>query len=380
MTGLKIGEIRGSVTVVEGHVFNISNPSPELMERLGAVKGVSTEVKPGQGGLDSAGAQRIESLERNVNEILRHVRDAEQKGEHIESVQVGTVQLSRVELILKQAVLVKSEADQMYFDQLEKNKHLIEQAKQQSDAGNRFQLDLAGVMEGFDGRAHREKLNRAYQMLREAQTLEPTNAEVLLHMARIMSELEVGELEVRKVLYTVQNLLSPPRDDTDKFHLAQATFMMATMGEHQHNDALRSARDMFAEIGRTDWVVHCDSFLATSQASQSTPPTAFQQQVPQPAVFNPAGNWHAQMSNGGTMTLQLFPNGAMQGTQRVGMFGLSVNFAGQWGFNPYNGMLQLQGLVAGFTPFFLQIVIQGHSGGGFIGMGSDSLQYVLRPA
>jgi hypothetical protein len=171
MVGLKVGEIKGSMTVVHGNVFHISDPSPELMERLGAVKSVSTEVKPGQGSERGPGAERLEVLEKHVGEILQHVRAAEQRGEHIEQVQVGTLEISRVELLLKQGVLLKAEADQMYIDQLERKKHVVERAKQQG-AGNVFQLDLADVMADFDQAGHTAKLRKAYDMFREAQSLE----------------------------------------------------------------------------------------------------------------------------------------------------------------------------------------------------------------
>lgn len=376
MVGMKVGEIKGAVTVVQGNVIHIHNPSAELMGQLGAVKAVSTEVMTEQSKRRRPGDERIDALEKNVSEILKQMRTAEQRGQHVDEVQVGTMHLSRVELLLKQAVLLTAEADQMYLDHIEHNKKFIEQSKR----SRRVELDLSDLLDGFDGQAHTAKLREAYETLREANAIEPTNAEVLLHMAKVMDQLEENPQEISGALYKVQNLLTPPRNDRDKFHLAQAAFLSATLREYQHDEQLRSARNLFLQLGRNDWVQQCDDLLAANDLSgySATPETGFGTQgTPQPSSFQPVGNWQSQLSNGSTMTFQLLPGGQMQGVQQVGMLGINVNFNGQWAFDPYDHLLQLQGMVGGSSPFLLHIAIEGHQGNIYFGMGSDGQSYLL---
>jgi hypothetical protein len=102
-------------------------------------------------------------------------------------------------------------------------------------------------------------------------------------------------------------------------------------------------------------------------------------QIPASQPFQPAGRWHIQVSDpiGSTMMLNLYPNGTFQATQQLGPVGATIQAAGQWIFNPYNNMLQMQGLVNGFQPFSLGIVIQGQQGNTVYGIGTDSYGYTL---
>ena len=379
-TGLEVGEIRGSVTVVHGHVFHINDPSPELLEKFVNVRALPTEVTP-RPDAEAAGQpdpERIAVLEGHLKEILDHVRVAEQRGETIEEVQVGSMQLPRVELLLKQAVLLTTEADQMWLDQLHRNKQVVDQAKARS-TGPTFEIDLSELLAGFDETAQTAKLREAYGLLEDANRLDPTNAEVLLHMAQLMDRLEHDPPKTQRILLKVQNLLHSPRNDTDRFHLAQAKFLSAISGDHVHPDELRNARDMFARLGRSDWVQHCDSILPS--AGHSPPSTAGALPGAQPqfrsAEFQPVGQWQAQMSNGGTLLFALHPGGMVQGVQRFGVFAMQVPFSGQWSFDPRSRVLLLQGLVQGISPFMFQILIQGQQGEGYRGVGSDGLQYFL---
>jgi hypothetical protein len=343
MIGMSVGEIQGNVHVVHNNVFHINNPSPEAIERLAMLGAISTEVRPANPNEAVLPAQKLSALEGQTGEILKQVRKAEQqRGVRVEHVELGGVQVSRVELLVKRAILLKAEADQMMLDHVATHR----------------------AVAGFDSSAHERKLREALDLLREAQNIDPTNAEVLLHQAQLLGLLEtVDDKEVRRLLYQVQQLLTPPRNDTDKFHLAQATFLTAVSGDQTHEGQLRDARNMFAEIGRSEWVSHCDQML---------------EGLTWHAGFQPAGNWRLQISDGSTTSLQLGSDGSMLGARDpygMGPYEMGVSFSGQWAFDPHNQILQLQGMTEAFTPIFLQIQMQGKQGNVFAGFGSDGYQY-----
>ncbi len=78
------------------------------------------------------------------------------------------------------------------------------------------------------------------------------------------------------------------------------------------------------------------------------------------------------------MVLELYANGGFQAMQQSGFY--TFQAAGQWSFNPGNQLLQLQGLVQGFQPFMMGIMIQGQQGNTYYGTGMDGLSYVLARA
>jgi hypothetical protein len=343
MVGMSVGEVQGNVHVVHNNVFHINNPSPEAIERLAMLGAISTEVRPANQKESALSSQKLNALEGETGEILQQVRRAEQqRGVRVEQVELGGVQVSRVELLLKRAILLKAEADQMMLD------HVAAQPIQRG-------------IGGFDGSAHERKLREALDLVREAHGLDPTNPEVLLHHAQLLGLMdEVDDKEVRRLLYQVQQLLTPPRNDADKFHLAQATFLTAVSGENTHEGQLRDARNMFAAIGRTEWVSHCDQML---------------EGLAWHAGFQPAGNWRVQMSDGSTSSLQLGADGSMLGARDAGPYGVGVSFSGGWAFDADNQILQVQGMTEAFVPIFLQIQMQGKQGNVFVGFGSDGYQY-----
>ncbi len=373
MVGVKVGEVNGSVTVVQGNVFHVRDPSPELLERLGATKRLSTEVQPGGGAAPPAdpSAPDPRALERPLGEILTQVRAADRRGERVDTVAAGSLRFTRAELTLKEAVLLIAEADQIFLDQVRRDAARGGSVPGPPPSG----LDLAAMLQGFDDEAHSAKLREALSLLREARALEPTNAEVLLHLAKVMDGVGQPPDEVRLVLYQVQRLLESPRSAADTFHLAQATFLLAMHGEMPHAEQVMVARGLFASIGRGEWVRQCDEVLGRLSGARASSGGGG---YGAPGWFEPVGTWRAQLSDGSTARFALLPNGMLQGVQRVTAFGMEAGFAGQWGYDPASRTLQLQGMVNGFTPFVLVIEIQGASGGGFIGYGSDGMQYLLR--
>jgi len=379
-TGLKIKKVHGDISVINGHVIKIENPTPELIEKLTSVKAISTELPVNTEHSTGQDNTRIVSLEESVNEILQHIRKAEQTGEQIDEISAGNLKLSRVELIMKQAVLKKTEADQLMLDTIRDKRGEINETKNESE-GPDFQLDLNTLMQDFDEAAYTGKLMEAYQLLKEAHEMEPVNAEVLLLMAQVVDQLEHDPDETQRILYKVQNLLYSPKNDTEKFQLAQAKFLSAVTAENLHVEELRSARDMFKQLGRTDWEDHCNSLLdgISSQGSDSF--SGYQtRQSADVTIFQPHGDWNIALPNGGILHTTFRPDGQMQGVQNLGYFGMQTPFSGQWFYDSNYQYLQLNGIIAGSSWFLLQINIHRNQGNSFIGTGSDGLMYQLTPA
>lgn len=154
---------------------------------------------------------------------------------------------------------------------------------------------------------------------------------------------------------------------------------------------------MFERLGRDEWVRHCDDLLGTGSrghrsgtqpASPSTGtgpghagtgsghPGAGQAYG---AAFDPTGRWDVRVMDaiGSTIDLDLRHDGTFHATQRAGFGAITLQAEGQWIFNPINQWLQVQGLIGGFQPFMLGIAIQGQHQGGYYGVGTDGIAYVL---
>ena len=365
VTGLEVGRIEGNVTLVQGHVIQIDNPSAEVVERLMAARLVDTEVSVGS-GQTGLSVERIRELGAELEDVHRAIQRLERRGDRIDEIDVGEMRIGRVELLLKQAVLLKAEADQMFLDQIGGQRAKIDDLWSHTSNG-RATIDLNDWLQDFDADAHEATLRKAETLLEEARTLEPHNAEVLLHLAQVMEQLEEAPEQIDKLLYSVIKLLEPPRSDTDKFHLAQAVFLSATLRDGTpHPDMLNKARMLFTQLGRSDWVEQCD-LVAGHQGSAL--PAAHQ------AALNPAGHWRIQISDGSHMDATLQANGSLQGQQHHPMMPMPVPFNGMWGFDPQQSLLSLQGVVGGMNPFFLNLYLQGQPDGSLVGAGTDGHQY-----
>lgn len=348
---------------VKGNVVHI-NVSPEVARQVNEIAQMQTSVPDnhvaGMGG--RAGLKNLEPMEKTLNELLGLLKDS---GNSVNEIQTGDLHISQVELLLKKAILVKAEADQMYFDQMDRYKKI-------GESGGFPGLDLEDVFGDFDEHAHNSKLMEMHALLREANTLDPANTEVLLLMAQLLIELTPDDpSDELELLYRIQNLLQVPKNDSEKFRLAQATFLIATAGETIRMESLRHARAMFEQMGRAEWVRQCDELLSQPEIS-----TGWQQ--PQNA-FQPIGDWQIQVHDAvsSTMSLRLHPDGAFEAVQQFGHFGATVQAAGQWVFVPMQQLLQLQGMINGFQPFILGISIQGQQGNAFYGTGNDGFHYTL---
>jgi hypothetical protein len=392
--GAEIERVDGSLTVVNGNVIQVHNPSPEFLKRLEAFNNIPVEMQPDKGqGAASAGIdQHLGTIGASMQAVLNQVRQAETQGHKVEHLEVGGVQVTRVELLVKQAVLFESEAEQMMIDQI--GKQTGGGALGNAQAGGQVQVDMSNYLQGFDWQAYQDKLKQAYDLLVEANAMEPTNADVLLHQARLAGDLERDQ-EAGRLLYKVMKLVENPKNEQEKFWLAQALYLSAAQKDAPHEGMLRQARQLFEQIGRTSWVEQCDLMLRTIAnqvgANFQGGGQAVNQAGPQPAMpapgmtpigmpagapaFNPIGQWQVRGVNGVAIQIRYDPNGACAGMMQPGPMGGLSQFQGVWAFNPMQMVLQSQGWIDGTWPFNTAVQIVGFQQGVYVTRGADGLLY-----
>lgn len=340
-------EFKGNVIIIQAQQHDAS----ELFSKIAAMK---TQVRPD----DAAGIKGSETpqdnaaMQNGIEEILDILKRSGKSGQFSKQIQAGDLSISRVDLLIKKAMLVKSEAEQTQTNQIH------------------------DITKDFDKTARPSLLKEAYAILEEANKLDPTNTEVLLHMAKLLMVLTPDDPSDETILlHRIENLLSSPKNDTERFNLAWAKFTLAAMAKPISIEGIKVARAMFERLGRTEFVEGCDLLLRQGQDTSYTAmkPTS---PVPQMPGFQPVGNWHIQVMDavGSTMFFVIKPDGTFQGQQQVQGF-LNFQFIGQWGLNPYNQMLQLQGMINGINPFMLGFIIQGQQNNGYYATGTDGFGY-----
>jgi hypothetical protein len=371
------GDVTGRdkhVTTIQGNVIYLQNPSPEVVAQLLKVGLMSTEISRGsaagiEGSKTTSESSPIsdrESIQR-IDASLQLFKQSEAQGVAAHELQAGDVRISRVDLLLKKAILLESAAEEMILITIRQNKSKLDQS-----AGRLVQVDVNNLMAGFDEGAHLAKLKEAYGLLQEANQVDPTQTEVLLHLAQLLIQLTPDDpTDEQRILYRIQKLLSSPKNDDEQFRLAQATFLLATSDDRIQAEPLRQARSLFEKLGRAEWVRQCDDLLAAPVQSPINSPL--------PAAFQPIGRWQIRATDaaGSIIYVDIYPNGGCQGVQQAPAVGLNSPFIGQWAFNPYNQQLQFQGMVNGMYPFAFGIVIQGQQSNGHYGVGTDGLGYFL---
>ncbi len=370
VTGLAVGEIKGEVNVQAGEVILQTSEATDLK----LLESISTEIQANTaaGIAGSKIPERLDEANGKLDQLLQLMRNQSRSGQELNSVSAGGTRISRVELLLKKATLLKIRAEQTMLDQVEKHKNRID-----ISSGH---VDLDSVFADFDSDAHDAMLSEAKQLLDEARSIEPANTEVLLHLAEILTQLTADDpADEQRVLYEVQSLLRNPKNDVERFRLAQATFLLATSHEPPHLDSLRDARDMFQSLGRSDWTRHCDDLLNSSSGDQQEVSVAMDDAATQP--FSPVGNWNVQVmdSFSSTMNLNLLPDGSFAATQYIPVNGQTLQASGIWAFNPMNSFLQLQGMV-GFQPFMLGLAVHGSQQGTYHATGTEGIAYLLNKA
>ena len=361
-TGVSVGEIAGNVTmnIVQFHL-------PD--DIADAIRAVPTELQPSSGIASGAKPAHRDAVKTNIQRILEAAARGNPRALRI---RVGDDEVSRVDMLLKQVVLLETEASQMFLDSLERNRDAVERAKARSP-GPTFELDLADVLGGFDGAEHDRKLREALSLLEEANGLDPANTEVLVHLAGVLSQINPDDdSQPRRLLLRVQNLLENPKNDAEKFRLAQATYLLATSGPHTHEESLIQARTMFQQLGRTSWVNQCDLQLKNLQRHSTTQFSAAPSGSP--SAPDPVGNWQVSISDGRVVNMLLAHGGMLQASMMV-VPGFGYQAIGNWQMGDGGAHLDLQGVINGVQPFAVRIVIQNRQQGMFTGFGSDGLFY-----
>ena len=371
------GNITGKNITVQGNIIHLT-VTPETLAALRQVAAVPTEVSPTgaagmQGGALPAAARETQGA---IDQLLGLLSTAPGRGQELRSIQGGEVNLQQIDLLIKKAVLVSADAREW----------LMKEATGKPDPNDLNDPMLKGYL---------AKLDEGYKLLQEANRLEPTNTEVLLHMAELLMELTPDDAsDEQRILSRVQMLLREPRDDTERFRLAQAIFLMAHTQEPVNRDGLTEARELFAQLGKSIWVKQIDEQLGQFQPWQPAPAPPVQAfppmgappnrpfsppPVPFPPQFQPARRWMVQIGDavGSTMQLDLQPNGIFQAMQQAGY--MSVQAGGQWAYVPQNRGLHLQGVINGMQPFMLSIAIQAPQGNGWYGVGADGYGYQFTP-
>lgn len=354
---------------VHGNIIQIIYKSGVIEEQLGKIAQIPTEVNQNKmAGVDGNVLPKdAEQLHDSVSELLKLLKSSGLSDRQNNEIRAGNHQISKVELLLKKAILVKTEADQMVFDYTKRTNTSTNKL-----SGNEERSFISGSKLFVEGK-HKAKLQEAYDLLEEANELEPANTEVLLHMAQLLIELTPDDTsDEQKLLFRIQRLLNNPKDDVERFRLAQTTFLLSTTGSQLDERLLKDARNMFERLGRTEWVRQCDEMLGSSNQQEDKNNNQFD--------FYPVGIWYVKTSDfvGSTMQMTLHANGYFEATQQAGMYGNVAYATGQWVFNPQQRMLHFQGAVNNFYPFMLGIMVQYQQGQVFYGVGTDGYSYVLQ--
>ena len=241
-----------------------------------------------------------------------------------------------------------------------------------------------------DAAAHKAKLKEANVLLQRANELDPTNTAVLLETAQLLIELTPDDpSDEIKLLRRLKKLLTDPADDEERFQLAQAGFLLATLGRPVDTGAIEESLAQFKHLGKSEWIRRCNDALkgASPPAPPSSPAAAAPGPPPipiaQPAQLTAAsffGRWHTEIIAlvNSTMTVDFYPNGTCQGVQQIPFLG-NVPFQGNWFFEPVSKMLQLQCLVQ-YQPVNLAILIQSFQAGALQGADTQGAIYRFRRA
>jgi hypothetical protein len=308
---------RDHVTI-EGNVIVIGNASDELLAQLKNIKSVSTSLQPEDPSHQTA--PQLNARASDAQSLLNYFRSVEQKGDSIQEIRAGDQNISKIELLLKQAILLRTDAEQMWFAHMQRHQDKLQAAQWQS-VYTRSQIDYSDVLRDFDLNGYREKLSEAQALLKEANKIEPTNAEVLLHSAHVYAALNREDKQgVRSIAYRVTQLLNPPKSAQENFWLAQAMVMMSLTAAPPDLTILRGARDKFAQLGETIWVQYCDTQAQWIMSSAAS-------------MFQPNGVWQFNANDGSIAQVTFQPNGVCFGTTQSPIYG-QFQFTGQWQYNP----------------------------------------------
>jgi hypothetical protein len=359
----------GGQRVQTGDGVVIRDLDPAALRVVEEIDALPAAASPQEGsGIDTTAAPRHrEAAMAGIDALLNELPSGSDQATEVIAFEQSASRLSRIDLLLKKAALLQADADQLIFDS--------------PGGGNRKPGDaweVGSFQQDMNWQAYVRKLQEAVALLDEALQLDETNAEVLLQLAKLHMQLTPDDpSEEQRLLYRVKRLLESPRNDLERFHLAQATYLLAISHEPIQREAVAQARQVFASLGRDEWVQMCDGQLQTSSAWPYHTPG---HQAAGSAGFSPVGSWQIDVADGfGTqMHVQFAPDMSFQATQRNAM-GAQLQGYGQWAWMPAMHMLEMQGIANGVQPFMLAIQVQSHVPPGWLGLGSDGLVYTMTP-
>lgn len=335
--------------------------SGDLLAQLEQIKVLSTELTKTTTGKSAAPPPApVKSAEaiKSVDTALELLQRSEQAGAPAQELQSGGLQISRVELLLKKAILLEAEAGEILFDAF------LQAGNQTNDAGERMLPD------GYDDAPRLIKLREAEKLLRDANQLDPANTEVLARLALIVSENSPDNLaEPLKLLNRVQQLISAPRDEVEKFRLAQAKYFLAINQNPLGEAGLQEARAMFTDLGRLEWVAYVDEVVATAGGG---------------AAFDPHGPWVIQVNDQAETVIgvELLEDGRCEGRQESkskskSKKGASALFSGEWGYDLAQHLLAIEGKFETGRAFNLTIQLQSENEHGIYAIDEKGKEYLL---
>ncbi len=358
------GDVTVGGNVVGRDMVTVNNTvtvtlSGDLLAQLEQIKVLSTELTKttaGKGAAPPAAPVTSPRAIKSVDTALELLERSNQAGAPAQELQSGGLQISRVELMIKKAVLLETEAEEIVFD-------AIRQAgNQTTEAGD------PKLPDGYDDAPRLAKLREAEKLLRDVNQLDPANTDMLLHLAQVVSNISPDDLtEPWKLLNRLQQLLSAPRDDVEKFRLAQAKYMLASSQEPFDEAGLHEARAMFVDLGRHQWIGYVDELLGGGGAD-----------------FDPRGPWVLQVNDKAetVMGVELLDDGQCQGWQETkskakSKKGSGVLFSGEWGYDPEQHLLAIEGKFENGRPFNLAIRLQDEGENGIYAVDEKGKEYLL---
>jgi hypothetical protein len=416
------GSIIGERVEVNGPVIHIHNLTEAGARTLRDILRVSPEVAAGPAPAAPTGESGT-LVRAGIDEMLRLMKSYAQRGLGVLQVEAGSAQFSAVDLLLRKAVLLVSEANALT---------VAASTPEKAEVARRMDPGALGEMlAGFDGEAARARLREALEVLREAHGLAPDSTAVMLQMSQVLGRLHVDATgEERGLLDEVLRRVGTARTDEQRLHRAQAMYLLGTLGRNRDVDLLREAREQFVRLGRVDWMRQCDQVLSAAESlprkhrrparapapsslgtlarrlcyaaaavllvgaggavlvvlalggstadTPSVSPGLVQPvAAPPPAVgFEPAGVWRADYPDGAgpSLTLDLSPGGTVRGTTFIPNVG-KVDLTGRWAYDPgprvYTLDLDGNGTALGRTSYQVAQFVDG----GFIGVASDGNTY-----
>ena len=376
--------VKGDKNILGENVHVVNNnfilSGKDAEKRMKEIISMNKDVSMQYGNSDShKSSEQMERVKGDLEKLTGIVEELRSKGEDSVDLYAGKLKISRAEMLLKRAILLKVEADQMLMDLFYNSAREMDSDSQGAGEG-----DMKNTISGINEGEYEDKLKESLALLREANKEEPTNVEVLLHMAQVVGTLEPDHPQkARRLISKAMGFLKNPKNDDEWFWKAEATFLMGTVGDETHPDLLRDARKIFERLGRSEWVRQCDSLLEAFDTEEEGKIPEIQQENSSGSTdssieFHPVGRWHIDVNDGSTIDVHFFQNGVVQGTQHNAMNWQNFSFSGQWAYVPYSRLLQVQGSTNMGFPVMQVIGIQQKEGDRFLGFDINGYQYRMK--